>query len=68
MIFIVFVLMALSLGILIGRNLKIIEYQEREEYLRKEIAETHSQLMRLRTMARPTPEDLLSRHRAKTEL
>lgn len=65
MITITLMIMTLSMGFLIGRNLKILEYQDREEYLRKEIAETHSQLMRLRSMARPTTEDLLSRHRGK---
>lgn len=62
MLTITLMIMTFSMGYLIGRNLKILEY---EEHLRKEIAETHSQLMRLRSMARPTPEDLLSRHRGK---
>ena len=55
MIFIVFVLMALSLGILIGRNLKIIDYEIKIDKLRSELDETKHQLLRLRSMTAKAP-------------
>lgn len=55
MIFIALLISALSLGFLIGRNLKIIEYHEREEFLKRKVEEAHAQLAQLRRLTRPAP-------------